>query len=835
MTVFANQQLEQARRLHKNQNYQRAVKVYDALLKKQPDDFTLNVETARAYSGLDKHKKAIQLYQKALTINPKAHNLYLPLGWQLLWDERFPAAKASFNKYLAFNPGNKSAERGLEEANNPTLLQFRVLIRDKKYKQASGLLDKLNDIDDEDTLINMARVASHVGNHQQAIFFYNKVFNINPKLETKLLLAYANQLLWNKQYKEAEIAFNKYLKTNPKDLQAKHGLLEAQNPVLNQAHLFVEKRKFAPAIAIYKKLIKQQPNNPAFLTWLGRAYAHNDKHIKAAKTYKRALKLEHNPKLYLPIAQQYLWAYRGEPALKYFKLAKKHNKLNKKSYTLGIIEAKRIIRNNKLLKLRRLLSDTKIKQAEAYADDIETIDPNNDAWLAAIADIFAQQGYHKYSSKFHEQAVYVSPVTEVIYLQDLAWDYIWLNKIEKGCAILRDLYYNSYSYVAVLNGYGYCLGKQVGPNQAIEFYQYLMDLYPGELEWKLRTADTYIDVHKYKEAEQITDQLASVLPYDIDVITEHGKIYSYADENMKAAHYYRYFSNKFTWSNRLKTELARSYYWLGLYEEAYNVLNNGIPYKTKIEHDLFDVIQRASSNRLYLYSSNSTDSNDYSNNALSLEWQHFLTRKTSISTQLAAGNSRQDFSEDWFQYAFELQTQFGGIDSSYGIIWPSVNFGSGKFGPWYPFLWGAKLRWFYNDHIRNRLVVGNEMVYSPLALDKQVLFTRVDNIFTLLERNWQSNIHGQIGRFSDDNTRYLISGNWLYRLVRRYNLFIGPNVTYFANTSSEINNGYYNPKNYFAVSVLAKATFKFHEIYFYPHINIGVYHADDPTSKKRSI
>ncbi len=721
---FAGPQLDHARNLLSEKNYSQALHIFDELASKHPKDFHLIVETAIAYSHADKHREAIIFYNKALALNPKAANLYLPLAWQLLWNDQHGQAREYFQRYLKIYPNNK---------------------------------------------------------------------------------------------------------------EARNGLVEARNPGLTQALVHERKGELHKAIPIYKEVVRKNPHNATFYKRLARLYAHDDQHGKAITVYKKALSISGDKSLYLPLAQQYLWSYQPVPALKYFKLAKRYDKKHIRTIEKGILAAIKIQRVGMLFKLQQMISDNHMPKAYQYAQQLESLDPNNDVWVSEIADVFSAQGYHEYSSHLYHKAIAIAPEAKIVYATPLAWDYVDLGKMSTACKMFHSLYDNNYRPEPVINGIGYCVQYYGSTTKALRYYQNLIDNDSGGIEWYLRLAQIYLDRNEYGKAEAVLDKLLGVLPYNVDALELRGSVYNYADENFRAIHFFRNYVQKIPSSNKLKIELARSYYWLGLYDEAYNVLNNGHPVKTRNEHEMFDLIKRSSRNQLYIYTGHTNDTNNLNHSTLSFELQHYITRRTSLAAYVGLGRTNEEINQSWQHGALELQTRFGGADSKYGILWPSLSVGSGQFGNWHPFLWKTKFNWLLNDHVNNIATAGSEVVYGALGEDKRVLFTRFDDELILSSRNWQSHLTFLAGRFNDNNKRYLGSADLLYRIYPRFNVFIGPAVKYFDNTSDITNNGYYNPRQYGELALLTKAVINIYQIYFDPYVKLGYYRAKDPETNTQPL
>ena len=178
---------EDVRQLVTQKDFVRVLEQYDRLLAETPDDADLLVEAGRVNAWMDRHEKAIAIYQRVLIVAPQRRNdVLLPLAWQLTWSGRHRDATSLFHESLAANPDNREARRGLAEA----------LSGDHRLTEAVGEYRKL--------------IAADAG-------------------DLHARHGEARLLLWVDRYDEAEQRYQVMLRENPDDKEAVIGLARAHN------------------------------------------------------------------------------------------------------------------------------------------------------------------------------------------------------------------------------------------------------------------------------------------------------------------------------------------------------------------------------------------------------------------------------------------------------------------------------------------------------------------------------------------------------------------------------------------------------------------------------
>ncbi|MDL1959562.1 MAG: tetratricopeptide repeat protein [Deltaproteobacteria bacterium] len=177
--------LNKARQLSWDGDYEAAKAIYKQLLNKNPRDVeaAIGLATVTAWSG--DHDKARQLYEEVLKQQPANRDALLGLGRVLSWDGDYEAAKAIYKQLLNKNP------RDVEAA------------------------------------IGLATVTAWSGDHDKARQLYEEVLKQQPA-NRDALLGLGRVLFWQQEYKQSLKIFDQLLVIYPGDQEA----LEVRNNVL---------------------------------------------------------------------------------------------------------------------------------------------------------------------------------------------------------------------------------------------------------------------------------------------------------------------------------------------------------------------------------------------------------------------------------------------------------------------------------------------------------------------------------------------------------------------------------------------------------------------------
>lgn len=137
-------------------SYEDAIKICELIVKTYPEEEGLKTvysTYAKAYNGLNKREKSIEIYDEALKKFPDYYQLYFNKGVTYLADEKSEEALLCFQKSVRYNPKHLSSHYAISTLINknkyriPALLSCgRFLVLEPKGKRAREVLMKLQNI-----------------------------------------------------------------------------------------------------------------------------------------------------------------------------------------------------------------------------------------------------------------------------------------------------------------------------------------------------------------------------------------------------------------------------------------------------------------------------------------------------------------------------------------------------------------------------------------------------------------------------------------------------------------------------------------------------------------
>jgi tetratricopeptide (TPR) repeat protein len=186
----AAQTLPDARAATDARQFDRALPIYDALLRDRPTDADLLIEAARVYGYADRHREAIALYRRVLEVAPQRRgDVVGALAWQTLWAGDAAAARPLF-----------------AEARTVTTEPKRLA----ELWRGTG------------------EACVHAGDNGCALDAYRQALALTPG-DRDLQRRIATVLLWLDEYAQAEAAWRALLAEDPADKRARAGLARTLN------------------------------------------------------------------------------------------------------------------------------------------------------------------------------------------------------------------------------------------------------------------------------------------------------------------------------------------------------------------------------------------------------------------------------------------------------------------------------------------------------------------------------------------------------------------------------------------------------------------------------
>jgi tetratricopeptide (TPR) repeat protein len=306
--IAADPLIEIEKLLEKQQFDQAEVKLLE-LLTAQPENPQAWFDLGFSQSGLHKSTEAIASYKKAVELSPKWFEASLNLG----------VALASSGNFKDAAPVLKNAAQLKPTAGGPQALikawfSLCEVLEDSEPKEALNACRKAAELAPGDPAITlaMAGLLAKSGDPSGAEPLYLKLAETgNDQATEGLISLYLKQ----KRLTDAESWLRKYLAKNPQSLPAqaqlgrvlaaqgklKEGLalLEALPSVTDDpasarqlADLYMQDKQYAPAAALYQKLLGRSPRDPELHWNLGSALLHEHKYPEAQDELLKALQLK---------------------------------------------------------------------------------------------------------------------------------------------------------------------------------------------------------------------------------------------------------------------------------------------------------------------------------------------------------------------------------------------------------------------------------------------------------------------------------------------------------------------------------------------------------------
>jgi tetratricopeptide (TPR) repeat protein len=239
------------------------------------DETEVTLKQANQALGKDEFDKAIILFTRTLTANPKLIEAYL--GRAVAHDRKGDgkAAMADLDAAVKVDPKSVRAltTRGMTRLalgqHDKALADFDEIVR-LDPKNVGGY-------------INRGNVHSAKRDHDKALADFSKVIEIEPKFPFAYHLR-GRTYLDQHQFDKALADFNKALVLDPKFVAA----------LIGRGDLFAEKGDLDKAFIDFNRAVEIDPNNPEAYQARGDAWAEKGDYTKAIAEFSRVLKL--NPK-----------------------------------------------------------------------------------------------------------------------------------------------------------------------------------------------------------------------------------------------------------------------------------------------------------------------------------------------------------------------------------------------------------------------------------------------------------------------------------------------------------------------------------------------------------
>ncbi|MFZ1087514.1 MAG: tetratricopeptide repeat protein [Terracidiphilus sp.] len=256
-----------------------AIAEWEALVKEEPNDETIQNNLGAALVRVGRFKEAIPYYQKGLEINPQYYLLHNNLGMALAAMGRVDDAIQEYEKGLEINPDFAELHNNLGQA----------LAQTGQLEEAARHFERAVNIKPEyaEAHVNLGIALLSSGQLDQAANEFRSAVDSNPR--SVMAHTYLGSTLYYGQGKvpEALVQWRKALKLNPNNVSALNQMAHALS-----ACPTASERNGAEAVRLAEHAVElSKGEDPASLDTLAMALAESGRFAEAAQTAQHALQL----------------------------------------------------------------------------------------------------------------------------------------------------------------------------------------------------------------------------------------------------------------------------------------------------------------------------------------------------------------------------------------------------------------------------------------------------------------------------------------------------------------------------------------------------------------
>ena len=285
-----------ARDLMRQREYLEAEKAYEHLLLQDPrnPDFLYNLGVINYY--LNENEKAKQLFDKCIELNKDDLDTRLFLGYIFQREENFGEAKAQWEYILENDPDHNDAKIALSKLENSITIPQRAenFLKQGKYEEAEKDYEYLlsQNPNNRDYLYNLGVINYRLNKNEKAKYYFIKCVELNKDdLDARLFLGYIFQR--EKNFDEARSQWEYVIEKDPSYRDAKIALNNLENieTAPKYAENLMNQGEYEEAEKAYEQLLSQNPNNREFLYNLGVINYRLNRNDKAKKYFIKCIEL----------------------------------------------------------------------------------------------------------------------------------------------------------------------------------------------------------------------------------------------------------------------------------------------------------------------------------------------------------------------------------------------------------------------------------------------------------------------------------------------------------------------------------------------------------------
>jgi tetratricopeptide (TPR) repeat protein len=567
----------QGHRFFKYGNYEKAIPLYEASLKANPDKVSSLQELAYSYLWTGTPEKSIDLFKQIIRQKPNDYDVMLFLASAYAWtgdyEKAIPIlinvisktgglqAKIKLAEVYIWNAEPEKAAPILEdilkqspEHTKAKMLWAKSLYYTGESEEAAEVLERLLILDDEEIEKLLAEVYIASDKHEKAIASYEEIVEKDPS-NLKARESLAALLSWSGRYDESIAQYKYILKSNPKDL----------NTMQSLAQVYTWQGRFKEAEAMYKDILKIYPDNIEIYTYLGEVLAWQKKYDEAIVYFEKAI--GDTKRVTLLYGSTLLYSGRYNEAKDVFNkiLEKNPEDIEAKALLADCYAYTKMYQEAIALYGEALAAKDSIEVKERLADTLSW-DKQYDAAIRLYDEIL----YERYDSRIHRQKARVLGWARMYDEADREYKNILEKEFDQTVELemqAKRAYYNSRNRSAIekyqklitkepknaeaIFDLGQIFSYESMWQKAIGAYKGLLDVYPAHMRAKeaLRKAElisehvslsTMYDYFKGESTSRETDikrhQILSSLSIPLNKNTFFGIDYTFTRRMFKDFH-----------------------------------------------------------------------------------------------------------------------------------------------------------------------------------------------------------------------------------------------------------------------------------------------------------